>query len=134
MKKETTKSFIWGTVVGAIVLLIFIFSVGWVVTNSSAQTRAEKMAEEAVIEHLAPICVKQFLQDPNREERLKQLKEKSYWESGDYIEDGGWATMPGAESPARGVADECARRLRETHSRTYHHSYKGFLTLLKPAT
>jgi hypothetical protein len=25
----------------------------------------------------------------------------------------GWATMPGAESPARGVADECARRLME---------------------
>jgi len=65
------------------------------------------------VDHLAPICVVQFQQDPNREERLKELKEKSSWEGGDYVKKIGWATMPGAESPARGVADECARRLME---------------------
>ena len=109
MKKEMIKPFVWGMVVGAIVLLIVIFSAGWVVTGSSA----EEMAEKAVIDQLAPICVEQFLKDPNREERLKALKEKSSWERGDYVKEIGWATMPGAESPARGVADECASRLME---------------------
>ena len=113
MKKEMIKPFVWGMVVGAIVLLIVIFSAGWVVTSGSAQDTAEEMAEKAVVDHLAPICVVQFQQDPNREERLKELKEKSSWEGGDYVEKTGWATMPGAESPAPGVADECARRLME---------------------
>ena len=113
MKKEMIKPFVWGIVVGAIVLLIVIFATGWVVTSSSAQDKAEEMAEKAVVDQLAPICVEQFLKDPNREERLKELKEKDSWKQGDYVKETGWATMPGAESPAPGVADECARRLME---------------------
>ncbi len=113
MKKEDVKAFVWGIVVGVIVLLIVIFSAGWVVTSGSAQEKAEEMADKALVDQLAPICVTQFLKDPNREERLKELKEKSYWARGDYVKESGWATMPGAESPARGVADECARRLME---------------------
>jgi len=113
MRKEMIKPFVWGMVVGAIVLLIVIFSAGWVVTSGSAQAKAEEMVEKAVVDHLAPICVEQFLQDPNREERLKELKGKDFWTRGDYVKKSGWATMPGAESPARGVADECARRLME---------------------
>jgi len=42
------------------VLLIVIFSTGWVVTSGSAQAKAEEMAEKAVVDHLAPICVAQF--------------------------------------------------------------------------
>jgi hypothetical protein len=113
MRKEMIKPFVWGIVVGAIVLLIVIFSTGWVVTGSSAQAKAEEMTEKAVIDQLAPICVEQFLQDPNMEERFEQLKAKDSWTRGDYLKEIGWATMPGAESPARGVADECARRLME---------------------
>jgi len=113
MTKEMIKPFVWGMVVGAIVLLIVIFSAGWVVTSGSAQAKAEEMAEKAVVDHLAPICVIQFQQDPNREERLKELKEKSSWEKGSYVKKGGWATMPGSESAEYEVADECARRLLE---------------------
>ena len=113
MKKEMIKPFVWGIVVGAIVLLIVIFATGWVVTSSSAQAKAEEMAEKAVVDQLAPISVEQFLQDPNREERLKELKEVDSWKRGEYVEKQGWATMPGAESPAPGVADECATRLME---------------------
>ena len=113
MRKEMIKPFVWGIVVGAIVLLIVIFSTGWVVTSGSAQDKAEEMAEKAVIDQLAPICVEQFLKDPNMEERFEQLKAKDSWMRGDYVKEIGWATMPGAESPARGVADECARRLME---------------------
>ncbi len=85
MKKEYIKPFVWGLVVGAIVLLIVIFSAGWVTTSGSAQNKAEEMAEEAVVARLAPICVVQFLQDPEKDKKLKELKETSSWERDDYV-------------------------------------------------
>ena len=113
MKKEYIKPFVWGFVVGAIVLLIVIFSAGWVTTSGSAQNKAEEMAEEAVVARLAPICVVQFLQDPEKDKKLKELKETSSWQRGDYVKKQGWATMPGEKEPDSNVADECARRLVE---------------------
>ena len=44
------KPFVWGVVVGAVVLLIVVFATGWVVTSKSAETVAAKMAENAVID------------------------------------------------------------------------------------
>ena len=113
MRKEMIKPFVWGMVVGAIVLLIVIFSTGWVVTSGSAKAKAEEMAKQAVVDRLAPICVAQFQQDQNREERLKELKELDSWKRGDYVKEQGWATMPGEKEPDSKVAEECARRLME---------------------
>jgi cobalamin biosynthesis protein CbiD len=113
MKKQDVKPFVWGIVVGSVALLIVIFATGWVVTSSSAQAKAEEMAADAVVDRLAPISVAQFLQDPNREERLKELKELDSWKRGEYVEKQGWATMPGEEKPDSQVARECARRLTE---------------------
>ena len=113
MRKEDIKPFLWGVGVGAIVLLIVIFSAGWVVTSGSSQANAEEMAEDAVLNRLAPIAVVQFMQDPNKEERLKELKELDSWKRGDYVKEKGWATMPGEKEPDSRVADECARRLME---------------------
>ena len=109
MRKESIKPFVGGMVIGAIVLLIVIFSTGWVVTSSSA----EEMGEKAVVDRLAAICVAQFQQDPNSEERLKELKETNSWKRDEYVEEGGWATIPGDESPDRKVAEECARQLMQ---------------------
>jgi len=83
------------------------------VTSSSARATAEATAEKAVVDRLAAICVVQFQQDPNREERLKELKETDSWKRTGYVEERGWATMPGDESPDRKVANECARQLME---------------------
>jgi len=113
MTKEMIKPFVWGIVVGAIVLLIVIFSAGWVVTSSSAQAKAEEMAEEAVINRLAPICVAQFLQDPKWEERLKEFKKIDSWKRGDYVIEQGWVTMPGEKEPDSKLANEFAKRLEE---------------------
>jgi hypothetical protein len=113
MKKEYIKPFVWGLVVGAIVLLIVIFWTGWVVTSGSAQTKAEEMAEKAVVDRLAPICVKRFLKHTNKEARLKELKEIDSWKRGEFVQKQGWATMPGEKEPDSKVADECARRLVE---------------------
>jgi len=113
MKKEYLKPFVLGMGVGAILLLIVIFSAGWVVTSGSAKAEAEKMVKEALVNRLAPICVQQFMKDPNKGERLKELKELDYWKRGEYVEKQGWATMPGEKEPDSSVAEECARRIVE---------------------
>ena len=113
MKKEVIKPLVGGIAIGAIALLIVIFWTGWVVTSNKAESQGEQMATEAVVEALAPICVEQFAQDLNKAERLEALKEKSSYQRDDYVEEIGWATMPAAESPVRGVADACAKQILE---------------------
>jgi hypothetical protein len=113
MKKDQIKPFAWGIAVGAVVLLIVVFSAGWVVTSGSAQLKAKTMATDAVIDRLAPISIAQFMEDPNREMRLKELKEMDYWKRGEYVQKQGWATMPGEKEADSTVAAECARRLVE---------------------
>jgi len=52
MKKEYIRPFLWGGAVGAIVLLIVIFSAGWVVTSGSAEMKAKQMVTSAVMNRL----------------------------------------------------------------------------------
>ena len=111
MKKEYIKPFAWGMAVGSIILLIVIFSAGWVVTSGTAEATAKVMAADAVLARLAPIAVEQFMQDPNKEVRLKEMKEVDSWKRGDFVKEQGWATMPGEEKPDSTVAREVADRL-----------------------
>ena len=111
------KPLIWGIIVGAIGLLIVIFWTGWVVTNSTAKSEGKKMAKEAVLENLVPICVEQYLQDSNKIEKFEELKEKAYYLRDDYVKENGWATMPGAKFPIRGIADKCAKQIIELEER-----------------
>ena len=114
MKKEYIKPFAAGLGVGAIALLIVIFALGWVVTSSSAEAKAEEMAEAAVLDRLVPIAVLQFMQDPNKEEHYKELNKLDFYgnpDRSDYVQKQGWATMPGEKKPDSRVADECAKRI-----------------------
>jgi cobalamin biosynthesis protein CbiD len=116
MKKEYIKPFAWGMAVGMVVLLIVIFSAGWVVTSSSAKAEAKAMAADAVMNRLAPIAIAQFMHDPNKEERLKEMKKLESWgenNRSNYVQKQGWATMPGEKEPDEQVADEVARRLND---------------------
>jgi hypothetical protein len=69
------------------------------------------MAQAAVVQRLAPMCVGQFNQDPAKEQKLAELKETSTWQRRVYIEKQGWATMFGEEKPDSQVADACAKLL-----------------------
>jgi hypothetical protein len=116
MKKQYLKAFAWGMAVGSVVLLIVIFSAGWVVTSSSAKSMAHEISTNAVLERLAPIAVAQFMQDPNKEMRLKEMKKLDAWgenSRSNYVKKQGWATMPGEKEADNNVAYECTRRLEE---------------------
>ena len=117
MTKESIRPLIWGILIGAIGLLIIIFWTGWVVTRGTAEAEGRKMVKEAVLEQLVPICVEQYLQDSNKVEKFVELKEKAYYLRDDYVEENGWAIMPGAESSVRGIADKCAKQIIELEER-----------------
>jgi hypothetical protein len=116
MKKQDIKPFVWGMAAGAVVLLIVIFSAGWVVTTGSAEAEAKAMASKAVMNRLAPIGVEQFMQDPNKEKRLVEMKKLDSWgenSRSNYVQKQGWATMPGEKIPDEEIADEVAIRLMD---------------------
>ena len=82
---EKIKSFFWNAIVGAIIISIVGFSwLGWV-TGGTAQQEAKQMSEETVNDRLAKICVYQAIQDPGKDLKLKELKEKSSYEKDDYV-------------------------------------------------
>ncbi len=111
MNWEKIKTGLWGAIGGAIVLAIVgFFWLGWV-TGETAQEKAEEMAENAVVDRLAPICVEQYNQDSERDQKLIALKEESSWKRRAYVEKQDWATMPGEENPDGKVAEECADML-----------------------
>ena len=101
----------WSLVAVVVVTMIIGFAWGGWVTGGTAEKIAEEMAEDAVVLRLAPICVFQFNQDPEKDQKLKELKETSNWKRGDFVEEQGWATMPGEEEPDSKVADACANLL-----------------------
>ncbi len=108
MNWEKIKPGFWGAIGGAIVLAIVGFAWGGWVTGGTAQKMAEEMAEDAVVDRLAPICVEQYNQDSEKDQKLTELKVESSWTRGDYVEKQGWATMPGEKNPDSKVADKCA--------------------------
>ena len=104
---------LWGALGGAIVLAIIGFAWGGWVTGGTAQEMAEEMAENAVVARLAPICVEQFKQAAEKDQKLKDLKKEDSWKRYQYVEKQGWATMPGEKKPDSKVAEKCADMLME---------------------
>jgi alpha/beta superfamily hydrolase len=110
---EKIKTALWGAIGGAIVLAIVGFAWGGWVTGGSAQQMAEELAQNAVVARLAPICVEQYNQDSEKEQKLTMLKETESWKRDDYVKEQGWATMPGEKEADTKVADKCAKLLAE---------------------
>ncbi len=113
MKKQTITNFIWGVAAGGVALAVILFATGFAVTSSTAEQQARSTAQSAVAESLAKICVAQFEMAPDKATKLAAMKDLSSWQRGNYVQDQGWATMPGSDSSAGSVASECALLLNE---------------------
>jgi hypothetical protein len=106
--KEKIKTGVWGAVGGAAIAMIIGFAWGGWVLGSNSLDMGEEMARNAVIDRLTPICVSQFNQDPERDNKLKVLKDMDSWKRGEYIRKQGWATMPFEKEPDSRVSDKCS--------------------------
>ncbi len=109
--KEKIQVGSWSAIGGAIVLAIIGFAWGGWVTGGTAQKMADEMAKEAVVSRLAPICVDQFHQDSEKDQKLKEMKAKDAWKRDDYVEKQGWATIVGEKKPDSEVAGKCAEKI-----------------------
>jgi hypothetical protein len=105
-----TKPAVWGIVGGAVALAIVGFSWGGWVTASTAEATALIRVDDAVVAALAPVCVDKFQHASEAADNLAALKKVETWSQGDFVEKGGWATLPGTLSPERtaAVAKACA--------------------------
>ncbi len=105
------KPALWGAAGGAVVLAFLGFTWGGWVTAGSANAAAEKDANQAVVEALGAICVHQFNNQAGVSSSLAALKDLASYKQATFIEEGGWATMPGSDEPVNGVARNCAGKL-----------------------
>jgi hypothetical protein len=112
MKKyPSLKPGIWGAVIGAAAISVVGFSTfGWTL-GSTADRMATERAQTAVVGVLAPICVEKFQHQADASGKLIEFNKVSSWNRRSVIEKGGWATMPGTDSPNSAVATACAERL-----------------------
>lgn len=114
--RASTEPFVWGGVTGAIALAFVGFTFGGWVTGGKAETLAVARGDQATVAALVPICVSQFKKHPDMKASLAKLKGTETWEQAEYVQKGGWATMPGAadaSEPSREVADACADALKK---------------------
>ncbi len=100
-----------GAAFGALALAIIGFTWGGWITGGSAKAMAVDQAQLEVVAALAPICVEQSKMDPGVVETLAEIKAASQYRRSQMIVDAGWATMPGAGEPRRGVAVACLKEL-----------------------
>lgn len=111
-KTRPTKTIVfWSLLAASILTMIVGFNWGGWVTGGTAQKMADLSAKNAVIQRLAPMCVDQFNQDPEKAQKLSELKEMSVYKRGGYVEKQGWATMAGEAKADRQVAEACAKLL-----------------------
>ena len=92
---------------GAVVAMVIGFSWGGWSTAGATQ----KISENAVLTSQAAICVAQFVQEPNSNEKLKEFEKIESYQRYEFIEKGGWDKMPGQKEAGNGVARACAEKL-----------------------
>lgn len=105
-----TKPVLWGMAGGAVALAIVGFSWGGWTTGGKSEAAAATRADDAVVAALAPVCVDKFQRATDASANLVALKKADTWSQGEFVEKGGWATVPGTNSAERvtAVARACA--------------------------
>ena len=102
---ESRTRLLQGIAVGAVASVVIGFSWGGWMTGGSANKLAATRADTAVVAALTPVCVEKFLQNSDAKANLAALQKIStFWEQGDYVVKGGWAT-------GYNLARACAEKL-----------------------
>src|SRR4029453_1288279 len=95
---------VWGLICGAIIAMIIGFAWGGWTTSGTTQ----RMGEEAVLAARAAICVAQFMQQPNPQEKLQALEKVYSYDRANIIKKEGGDKRPGEEQGNFSVARACA--------------------------
>ncbi len=106
---QPTKAILgWACIATAVATIAIGFTFGGWVTGGTAQ----QMGDEARAELAAIVCVDRFLAGGDANAQLAELKDfRSSYQQRQFVEAGGWATMPNMESATRQAASLCAQTL-----------------------
>jgi hypothetical protein len=112
-KAKLKKSVVFWIAVGAVLLTLFLgFTRGGWTTGGNAANMAEKSAADAVVNRLTPICVAQFNADPQQALKLAELQAMTNSSKRiNFVQEQGWATMPGETEPDKRVATQCSNQI-----------------------
>lgn len=105
--QPSKTTLVWACLASIVLTIVIGFTLGGWMTAGGAQEAAKVMANEAVVQRLAPICVAQFNADPDSVGKLGEMNGMTSYGRVQYVQDQGWATITGAEKPDRKVADAC---------------------------
>ena len=105
------KPALWGAATGAVVLAVVGFTWGGWVTGAKARDMVKTNSDAAVVSALAPICAEKFKAATDAPTQLEALKKLATYEQGNFVDKGGWATMPGGTTALSGLGRSCATLL-----------------------
>jgi hypothetical protein len=110
---QPSKTMLFWSCAGSVVVALVVgFTWGGWVTGGTAQKMAGAAGDTSRYELASVICVERFLAAPDARAQLTALKAiDSSYRQRQFIEDGGWATMPSKDKAARQSADLCAKVL-----------------------
>jgi hypothetical protein len=110
---QPTKTMLFWSCAGSVVAALVVgFTWGGWVTGGTARDMSASAGDQSRYELASVICVERFLAAPDATVQLAELKAiDSSFRQRQFIEDGGWATMPSRDSAARQAADLCAKVL-----------------------
>ena len=112
-KHLPSKGMVWSFIFGAAAVVVLTLSTGWLTTQSVVREKAEAARTAALV----PFCVANAQNDPlwksaDPKHSSDAFYEKS-WGQDTFVENAGWATMPGSDTADSKVADACAKALEE---------------------
>ena len=103
---------VWACIAAMIATIVIGFSWGGWVTGGTSQTMAKAAGDTARGELASAICVERFNAAPDAAAKLAEFKAiPDSYKKREFIEVGGWATMPGQTSPDRLGVQGCATAL-----------------------
>ena len=109
--RPTKTQAFWISVACIAATLIAGFGAGGWVTGATACRMASDAATDARHDLPAAVCVEEFMAAANAGARLEKLRDLTWYQRGDLIAAGGWATMPDKTEPNNAVASACAEKL-----------------------
>nr|WP_272213188.1 hypothetical protein [Marinicella sp. W31]MDC2879136.1 hypothetical protein [Marinicella sp. W31] len=106
------STLVWACILTAVVTMIAGFTWGGWVTGGTSRDLAAEAGDLSRSELATVICLERFRSAPDSAEQMTSLKAiGSSYNQRQFIEAGGWATMPGETTANRSAASACANAL-----------------------
>ncbi|PWK61965.1 hypothetical protein [Aminobacter sp. AP02] len=103
---------VWACIAAMIATIVVGFSWGGWVTGGTSQKMAATAGDTARGELASAICLERFNAAPDAAMKLAEFKAiPDSFKKWQFVEAGGWATMPGQTSPDRLGAQACSTAL-----------------------